>query len=373
MFQRRIKSGLSCGSSRLRIASTFIGRLLRLAIRQRGACTMVLGREGHHIPSRNAVRGAPPPRSVGHHGKADRASRSRRHRAGVMSVALVLLAAACTNTATPTSEGGGDTGSGEVKNSGVFVHALGGEPESLDPAGATDGGYGNRAIIQVYDYLIDLPPDSAEPIPMLATEVPTLENGLVSEDGLTYTFPIREGVTFHDGTDLTAEDVKYSWDRVMTMNLPEGQASKLSDVITETRVVDDYTFEVEIARPASWFLTTVVYSPPAAIVSQDAVEENGGFGRGGAHQFLTTNMVGTGPYRFISWERGEQLTFEKNEDYWGEVPALDARWEVSPDNSVQVLGMQAGDFDLIEPTPQFVTELQNSDNICFDDSGFLLE
>jgi peptide/nickel transport system substrate-binding protein len=335
---------------------------------------MVLGREGHHIPSRNVVRGATPPaRSVGHHCKADRASRSRLHRAGVMSVALVLLAAACTNTATPTSEGGGDTGSGEVKNSGVFVHALGGEPESLDPAGATDGGYGNRAIIQVYDYLIDLPPDSAEPIPMLATEVPTLENGLVSEDGLTYTFPIREGVTFHDGTNLTAEDVKYSWDRVMTMNLPEGQASKLSDVITETRVVDDYTFEVEIARPASWFLTTVVYSPPAAIVSQDAVEENGGVVEGEPNEFMTTNMVGSGPYRFISWERGEQLTFEKNEDYWGEVPPLDARWEVSPDNSVQVLGMQAGDFDLIEPTPQFVTELQNSDNICFDDSGFLLE
>src|SRR5918996_6170585 len=276
MFQRRIKSGLSCGSSRLRIASTFIGRLLRLAIRQRGACTMVLGREGHHIPSRNAVRGAPPPRSVGHHGKADRASRSRRHRAGVMSVALVLLAAACTNTATPTSEGGADSGSGEVKNSGVFIHALGGEPESLDPAGATDGGYGNRAIIQVYDYLIDLPPDSAEPIPMLATEVPTLENGLVSEDGLTYTFPIREDVVFHDGTDLTAEDVKYSWDRVVTMDLPEGGASLFTDIVAETRVVDDFTFEVTLKEPAGWFMAAVVYTPTAAIVSQDAVEKNGG-------------------------------------------------------------------------------------------------
>lgn len=334
---------------------------------------MVLGRGGRLIPSRDAVEGrSSSARLLGPDGKRGRSPRSWQRRVGLGSAALLLLITACTNTSTPTGEGGGE-GSGEVKNPGVFVHALGGEPESLDPAGAIDGGYGNRAIIQVYDFLIDLPPDGAEPIPMIATEVPTLENDLVSEDGLTYTFPIREGVKFHDGTDLTAEDVKYSWDRVMTMNLPEGQASKLSDVITETRVVDDYTFEVEIKRPASWFLTTVVYSPPAAIVSEDAVEENGGVVEGEPNEYMTTNMVGSGPYRLVSWDRGERLTFEKNEDYWGDVPALDARWEVASDNSVQVLGMQAGDLDLVEPTPQFVTELQNSDNICFDESGFLLE
>jgi peptide/nickel transport system substrate-binding protein len=294
---------------------------------------------------------------------------------------LGLLAAACTGAATPADEGGGDGGgdggdggsTAEVENPGVFVHALGGEPESLDPAGATDGGYGNRAIIQVYDFLIDLPPDSAEPVPMLSTEVPTQENGLVSEDGLTYTFPIREGVTFHDGTDLTAEDVKYSWDRVVIMNLPEGQAQKLTDIVAETRVVDDYTFEVTLQQPASWFLTTVVYSPPAAVVSQDAVEANGGVVAGEVNEFMQTNMVGSGPYRFVSWDRGERLTFEKNEDYWGDVPALDARWEVVPDNSVIVLGMQAGDYDLVEPTPQYVAELQNNENVCFDDTGFLLE
>ena len=133
----------------------------------------------------------------------------------------------CGKTATPEGEGGGG-GEGEapseVKNPGVFVHALGGEPESLDPAATTDGGFGNRAIIQMYDFLVDIPPDSADPVPMIATEVPTKENGLVSPDGLTYTFPIRQGVKFHDGTDLNADDVKFSWDRVMTMNLPEGQA-----------------------------------------------------------------------------------------------------------------------------------------------------
>ncbi|HSL10016.1 MAG TPA: ABC transporter substrate-binding protein [Actinomycetota bacterium] len=294
----------------------------------------------------------------------------------VALTAFALLAAACTGAATPENEGG-DTaapgGSADVKNPGVFVHALGGEPETLDPAQSSDGGYGNRAIIQVYDFLVDLPIDSAEPEPMLATEVPTQENGLVSEDGLVYTFPIREGVTFHDGTDLTADDVKYSWDRVMTMNLPEGQAPILSDIIEETRVVDDFTFEVTLQQPAAYFLTTVAYSPPAAIVSQDAVEANGGVAEGEPNEYMTTNMVGTGPYRFVSWERNERLTFERFEDYWGEPAFLDARWEVVPDNSAIVLGMRAGDYDLVEPTPQYVAELESDEGVCFDDTGFLLE
>ena len=85
-----------------------------------------------------------------------------------------------------------------------------------------------------------------ELVPALATEVPTIDNGLISEDGLTYTFPIREGVMFHDGTELTAEDVKYSWDRVMTMDLPGGQRGLLIDIVAETAVVDDLTFEVTL-------------------------------------------------------------------------------------------------------------------------------
>lgn len=298
---------------------------------------------------------------------------TRFRTAGAVVVAAGLLAASCSNNAGGGNEAADGGPGGDGADRGVFVHALGGEPETLDPAQATDGGYGNRAIVQVYEFLVDLPPDSAEPVPMLATEVPTQENGLVSDDGLTYTFPIREGVTFHDGTELTAEDVEYSWDRVMTMDLPEGQASRLTDVIESMRAVDDHTFEVTLVQPASWFLTTVAYSPPAAIVSQDAVEGNGGVVAGEPNEFMTSDMVGTGPHRFVSWERNDHLSFEVFDDYWGEPAQLDARWEVVTDNSVMVLGLQAGDYDLVEPTPQFVTELQGTENVCSDDSGFLLE
>ena len=84
----------------------------------------------------------------------------------------------------------------------------------------------------------------------------------------------------------------------MTMNLPEGQASKLTDLVESTRVVDDYTFEVKLKEPAAYFLGTVAYSPPAAIVSKDAVEKNGGVQAGEPNEFMTTNEAGSGPYKF---------------------------------------------------------------------------
>jgi peptide/nickel transport system substrate-binding protein len=302
-----------------------------------------------------------------------RSSLRRTRTLGATGIALVLLAAACTGASTPTSEGSGNGESGDVKNPGVLVHAQGGEPDSLDPARAEPGGRGGQAIIQAYELLVARPVEGPGFEPSLATEVPTQENGLVSEDGLTYTFPIREGVTFHDGTDLTADDVKFSWDRVVTMDLPEGGASLITDIVESTEVVDDFTFEVTLKEPAGWFLAAVVYTPTASIVSQDAVEENGGVVAGEPNEFMDTNMVGTGPHQLESWERGVSLRFEAFEDYWGEPVDFDARWEVVPDNSVGLLGMQAGDYDVIEPTPQFAAEMSDNENICIEESGFLLE
>ena len=77
----------------------------------------------------------------------------------LLSTLLLTMSMSCGQAATPEGEGGGEGGEGqapsEVKNPGVFVHSLGGEPESLDPAATTDGGFGNRAIIQMYDFLVD--------------------------------------------------------------------------------------------------------------------------------------------------------------------------------------------------------------------------
>ena len=145
-----------------------------------------------------------------------------------------------------------------MNNPGLLVHAADDEPSTLDPAQVEPGEGGETVIFQAYERLLEIGRGGPDLVPGLATEVPTLENGLITADGLTYTFPIREGVVFHDGTDLTASDVKYSWDRVMTMDLARGCGRRLSDIVAETDVVDDFTFEVTMQKPSAAFLNTAV-------------------------------------------------------------------------------------------------------------------
>jgi len=294
--------------------------------------------------------------------------------------ALALVLAACSpagesgeEAAAGGEEGGATAGGGEPAEAGVFVHAADDEPLSLDPAQVEPGEGGETMILQSYERLLEIGPDGPELVPGLATEVPTDDNGLISEDGLTYTFPIREGVTFHDGTELTAEDVKYSWDRATEMDLPEGAAGLLADSIAETTVVDDSTFEVTINQPSASFLRSVVTAMVASVVSQDAVDANGGITAGEPNEYLQTNMVGTGPYRQTAWNRGENLQFEIFEDYWGEPANLDLRIEVVPDPDVRVLGLRAGEFDMIETDPSFVGDIEGADGVTIYSEGLLME
>lgn len=209
---------------------------------------------------------------------------ARRTRLWAILLVLAMLLVACTGT-TDDSEGddtstetttadsggddsGGDSSSGSDPDDGAsgdsagdddtFVHAGDDEPLSLDPAQVEAGEYGEAVILQVYDRLLEYTPDGPDLAPGLASEVPTVDNGLISDDGLTYTFPLREGVTFHDGSPMTADDVVFSWDRAMTMDLPEGTAGLLNDNVADMQAVDDLTFEVTLQAPNAAFLNSIV-------------------------------------------------------------------------------------------------------------------
>ena len=261
----------------------------------------------------------------------------------------------------------------QVNNPGLLVHAADDEPTTLDPAQVEPGEGGETVILQVYDRLLDIGPASPELIPSLAVAVPSVENGGISSDGMTYTFMLREGVTFHDGTAFTADDVKYSWDRAMTMDLPEGNAGALSDVVASTEVVDDMTFRATLSEPSASFLNSAVVSMVASIVSQDAVEANGGVEAGTPNPFMAGNMVGTGPYKFVAWNRNENIQLEVNDDYWGENAKLDVRIEIGGDPDVRVLGLRAGEFDTIETDPSFIADLEGVEGVTVYSGGLLLE
>jgi peptide/nickel transport system substrate-binding protein len=261
----------------------------------------------------------------------------------------------------------------EVQNPGVLVHGADDEPTSLDPAQVEPGEGGETVILQVYERLVEFGPSGPELVPALATEVPTIENGGISADGLTYTFKIRDGVKFHDGTDLTADDVKFSWDRVMTMDLPEGNADMLIDNIAETQVVDENTFQVTLKEPNAAFLNGVVVAMVSSIVSQEAVDANGGVAAGQPNEFMATNMVGTGPYKFNAWNRGENIALDINEEYWGTPANLSVRIEIGSDPDVRVLGLRAGEFDIIETDASFVADIEGAEGVTLYSEGLLLE
>lgn len=294
--------------------------------------------------------------------------------AGLASLTLVLTACAGSTSEDGTSSTSTDgSSSSDIRNPGVIVHAQNGEPRSLDPARAEQGEKGERFIDNVYERLVDVGLDGPDLIPSLATQVPTVENGLVTADRLTYTFPLREGVKFHDGTDFTAEDVVYSWERVITMNLPEGQGGALIDSVASMRAVDDFTFEVTINEADASFLYSVVLNTVTSIVSPEAVEANGGIEADTPSEWMDTNMVGTGPYSFGEWLRGESLTMIVNPDYWGEPAKSDVRWDITPEESSRILALRAGDADIIDISPSNVSDVAGVDGVSVFEDGLLLE
>jgi len=321
---------------------------------------------------------------------------TRRSSPGVLVILLLVLAmvaAACTSDAddTTTSAAAGDgttttaaeadeptttaaeAGGEACSNPNVFVHAADDEPTTLDPAAVEPGEGGETVILQVYERLLEIGIVGPDPVPGLATEVPTVENGLISADLLTYTFPIREGVVFHDGNALTANDVKFSWDRAMEMDLPEGNAGVLNDNIAETRVVDDSTFEVVLVQPNAAFLNAVVPAMVSSVVSQAAVEANGGVVAGEVSEYMATNMVGTGPYQLVAWNRGENIQAVVYGDYWGTPANLDLRIEIGSEPDIRVLGLRAGDYDTIETDPSFIGDIEGAEGVTIFAEGLTVE
>ena len=287
---------------------------------------------------------------------------SMRLKGGVAVVAVLAFAgvgAACSPSA--DDDGGG----GPVQNPDVLAVATDDEPEGLDPAGIEDNGLGRTAVLSGYDRLLDIDPAGTDLIPSVATEVPSLDNGGISEDGLTYTFNLRDDVKFHDGSDLTAEDVVYSWERVITMNLPEGQAENFS-TIDSMDAPDATTFVVTLSQIDASFLYNVVASMPASIVNPDVVEANGGVQADTPNEFMSQNMAGSGQYILTSWERGERLNFEVNDDYWGEKAKMDLRWFNVQDPNVSTLGLRAGDYDMIEGVPSIIPDVEGASGVTLN-------
>ncbi len=209
-----------------------------------------------------------------------------------------------------------------------------GDPVELDPGLVLLDAAG-LVIDFAYEGLTHEGPDLS-PQPRLATD------WTVSDDGLTYTFNLRQGVKFHNGRDFVADDVKYTIDRIMdpdTGSPWQGDTNSIDSV----EVIDDATVALNLNRPDVSILS-VLGRRGFTIVPQEEVE---------AHGDLRQVMVGTGPFRFVEFVPNSHLTLEKNEDYWLEGrPYLDGlEVQVIPDDTARTTALVSDTVDLIESTP----------------------
>ena len=216
---------------------------------------------------------------------------------------------------------------------GQLVAALDSDRETLDPHQAT-GTIDYMVLMHVFDHLIARNPESMKLVGGLAESWRTV-------DDLTWEFKIRKGVKFQNGEPVNAQAVKFSIDRV----LDPAQKSYLRDRfkgITSVQVVDDLTVRLKTEKPNPVLLerlTNLAIVPPAY------VKEKG-------DAFIAKNPVGSGPYRFVEWARGQRLVVEASPAYWGQQPAVKTLvFRPIPEVATAIAEMMAGSVDFIRLVP----------------------
>jgi peptide/nickel transport system substrate-binding protein len=199
-----------------------------------------------------------------------------------------------------------------------------------------------------YEPLYDLP-DSTKPAeftPLLAADFPQ-----VSDDGMEVTIPLRSGVKFHSGNEMTADDVVFSWNRLKNIKFQPSFLAK--DYWTNVEAVDPLTIKISLVSPNA-ALVAILTSLPLAVTDSKLLKENGGTDAEDADQVDTGkewinqgNSAGTGPYRLTTWDVGNEIIVEKHPDYWGEPAKLDRIiWRNIPDANSQLQAVQAGEADI---------------------------
>ena len=280
-----------------------------------------------------------------------------------LTVAMLVLAAC----------GGDDPAgpdNGDAAADATMVFGTSADPVVLDGAFVSDG-ESLRAIDQMFEGLVTLEPGGTEVVPGLATEWE------ISEDAMTYTFTLEEGVTFHDDEAFNAEAVCFNFDRWFNFPKPFQQADASyyyqtvfggfagnPDALYEScEATDESTVTLQLTRPSASLLgalalTNFTIASPAALTEFGADE-----GRINADSlftptgtFGTEHPIGTGPFMFEDWVRGESLTMTRNPDYWnaeeatGNIGTLIFR--PIADGAARLQALQSGDiqgYDLVDP------------------------
>lgn len=214
------------------------------------------------------------------------------------------------------------------------------EPPHLDPTAGAAAAIDEIVYANIFEGLTRID-ESGAVKPALA------ESWTISEDGLTYSFKLRQGVKFHDGTSFEASDVVFSLDRARGDGSVNAQKA-LFEPIDNVTVKSDYEVEIKLKRPTGNMLFNLGWGD-AIIVAPETAETN------------KTNPVGTGPFTFNKWVKGDRISLAKNPAYWGDAAKLDkATFKIVADAAAALAALMAEDVDAFPlfAAPEMLPQLE---------------
>lgn len=258
--------------------------------------------------------------------------------------ASILAMTACGSTRATTPTPGSN---GTAVEQGVLRVAALYDISTMDVSQTTDD---YMVPMNVFDRLLESEVQSDGSTAIVSS---LCESYLASDDGLTYTFTLKDGIVFSNGNALTADDVQYTFERLLTAggvndDIPlevvgaEALQNGEADTLEGFAVIDDTHFSITLNTANAGFLAELT-SPAMSIVDKETVESVANFG------LSCEDTVGTGPYKVTEWVVNDHFTLEYNDKYWGEVPSVKkAIVSIIPDPSTQNLMYQNGELDIID-------------------------
>jgi len=223
----------------------------------------------------------------------------------------------------------------------TLVYGRGGDAQALDPI-HTDVGESVKVLVNVFENLVTYDEETLDLVPCLATEWTT------SDDGLQWTFTLREGVRFHDGTPLNADAVVFTFERILDPNHPHVYSQVIPyygsyQGIDKVHAIDEQTVRFTLKEPKATFLANVAMFS-CGIVSPTAVEKYG--------KEFVRNPVGTGPFRFEEWKQQQRIVLSRFEDYWREPAGVERVVFVPTKESViRVTQLRRGEIHIADNLP----------------------
>jgi peptide/nickel transport system substrate-binding protein len=266
-------------------------------------------------------------------------------------IAPTVATVACAMGVTACGSSGDSGASGEL----IRVAVSDFENDALDPAMETNSGM-RIAKYMMWDSLLEIGP-SGEIAPGIA------ETWNLSPDGLTWTFDLRNGVTFHNGEELAADDVKFSIDRMMAPEAATGDSTLAREQIESVNVVDADTVAIHTKgiQSALPYLLSPHQSVVGIVMPKDYLLNEGGATFEQQRELMERAPIGSGPFRFVSRTAGDSMKFEAVDNHWRRTPAI-KQVEVLrvSEEATQVSMLQSGEVDVITVAPDQAATLESA-------------